>query len=181
MKLLKYIEKYSEIIIVVLLIIVLFLYKDDLKFGMIEGFESTVANSVSAIEQKFNQAFGMINATNVEIKQNLKLKEYLNVVKGIDAGSDIVAKKNIKSGNDIIAQKNVTAEGNVNAKNNLNANKKICIGKTCLDENHLKLLTDGFKMKIVKGKRSGEFIHSHANNRLGPHGDNPAKFKLYKY
>ena len=175
MKLIKYIEKYSQIIIIVLLISVLFLYRNELGFGrMTEGFESTVANSVSAIEQKFNQAFGMINAQNVEIKQNLKLKEYLNVAKGID------------SGHDIVAQRNITAEGNVNSNNKVTAQgdikgKRLCIGGTCLDENHLKLLTDGFKMKIEVGKSSGQFIHSHANHRLGPHGNSPAKFKLYKY
>ncbi len=133
MKLLKYIEKYNQIIIIILLVIVLFLYTDDLKIGkMVEGFESTVANSVSVVEQKFNQAFGIINATDIQIKQNL------NVDGNITGKNDVIAKRNIIGKNDVIAERNVTATGNVNAKKDLNASqnvnikKKLCIGDSCI-------------------------------------------------
>ncbi len=138
MKLFNYIEKYSHYIIIVLLVVVLFLYTDDLKIGkMVEGFESTVANSVSVVEQKFNQAFGVINATDIQIKQNL------NVDGNITGKNDIIAGRNLTATGNVNAKKDLNATGNVYAKKDVNAarhvnaqedikGKRVCIGKTCI-------------------------------------------------
>lgn len=82
-----YIKKNRDMFLVGLLILILVCFQ----YGgrMKEGFESTVANSVSTIEQKFNQAFSTITDKDVEMLQNLKLKGALNVTKEINASEDI--------------------------------------------------------------------------------------------
>ena len=89
----EYLKKNKDLLLVGILIIVLVCiqYRGRLK----EGFESTVANSVSVIETKFNQAFGVINADNVVMNQSLTVK------KGIKSDIDIVATNNIISGKDV--------------------------------------------------------------------------------
>ena len=95
-----YIKKNRDLFLVGLLILTLVCiqYRGRLK----EGFESTVANSVSTIEQKFNQAFGVINAENVIMNQNLTVK------KNINADGEVVAKGHIKTSKNVYA-KNIKA------------------------------------------------------------------------
>jgi hypothetical protein len=59
--------------------------------------------------------------------------------------------------------------------------KRLCIGGTCLSENHLKILTKGFKMKVIgSSKGSGLFLHSHSDGRrIGPHGGSAMTVKAY--
>ncbi len=95
-----YIKKNKDIFLVGILIIVLVCiqYRDRLK----EGFESTVANSVSTIETKFNQAFGVINADNVIMNQSLTVK------KDIKTDGEILAKGHIRTNRNVYG-KNIKA------------------------------------------------------------------------
>lgn len=171
---------YNNEKLVVIIIIIVIIYLCLKKKGMLERFENegnvidTLLNSYNTTDKKFNNMVDSITLNDVIFGKNIKTNKYLNVGEGIDVGGDIVSKGEIKTSSNITATGKITASGDIKGK-------RLCIGGTCLNEDHLKLLTDGFKMKIEVGKQSGQFIHSHSNKRLGPHGSDPAKFKMYKY
>jgi len=180
MNLNKFFKKNYKKIIVVCLIMLLFSNK------MYENFTPIQAlDGVKATEKKVNDMFYKVD------------KDWVRTNKNIYSSKEIKA-KTIRSTEDVIATRNMTATGNVNAKKDVNASgkvnaggdvkgKRLCIGRTCLSENHLKMITQGFKLKLIAGKwarnddkTSGPgFIHSHSNHRLGEHGSSPAAFKLF--
>lgn len=136
---------------------------------MLERFENegnvidTLLNSFDTTDKKFNNMIDNMDLDTVTFGKNIKIKNYLNVEKGVDVGGDIVSKGGIKISGDI-------------------KGKRLCVGETCLDENHLKMLTDGFKFKVTEGTKSGEYIHSHSDGkRIGPHGNSASKFKMEKW
>ena len=56
---------------------------------------------------------------------------------------------------------------------------KFCIGDTCITDKHLKLLTDGIKLKIIDGKFKNKYLYNHGDGkRIGPHHRYPGKYKL---
>ena len=186
----NFIKKNKELILVLLLIICVIIIKNT---GIIkEGFESNVANSVSAIEQKFNQAFGIINATDVEILQNLNLKKNLNldgtiVTKGnINSDGTIVAKGNIANGavtissnGTIYAKKLSLTDQIIETNIKIPSGKTICIGGTCINENHLKMLTQGFHLQgTVNGHGLNQFMHTHSSGHMATAA--PQHRTLYK-
>ena len=206
----NYIKNNKELFLVILLIIMFVFIK--ISGVSKEGFESTVANSVSVIEQKFNQAFGIINANDVEILQNVNIKRSLNVdgvivTKGADFRINSDSRRGAGTGprralvhnvGDRLAinfagdykggvgiHSNVAIAGNIATSGNINvaAGKSICIGGTCINESHLKMLTDGISIQpVLNGHHKNKFIHLHTNGIMAIARDGArTKFKITPY
>jgi len=169
----KFLKKNYKKIIIICLIILLFSNK------MYENFSTTDAlNAVASTEKKVNDIFYSID------------KDWARSKKGLYSTYEVRG-KTVRSMEDVISKRNITATGNVNAKKDVNADgnvkgKNLCIGKTCLNEDHLKMITDGFKLKITDNgssstKGKNQYIHNHGGTRLGPHSRYPTKLKMYKY
>jgi len=145
----KFLKKNYKKIIVVCLIILLFSNK------MYENFSTTDAlNAVVSTEKKVNDIFYNVD------------NDWARSKKGL------YSQKEIKS-NNITATVNVNAQGDVNANGNVNANKvnasgdvkgkRLCIGSTCIDENHLKVLTGG-KYFSIQAARNDKNLNASTSN-----------------
>ena len=167
-------KNYKKIIVICLIMLLL-------SNKMHENFTTTQAlDGVKSTEKKVNDMFYSVDANWNKSSKGIYGK------KSIEAEGNIVSRKA-----DVIAGRNMTATANVNAKKDVNATgkvtgKNLCIGNTCLNEDHLKMITDGFKLQITdngssstKGKNL--YIHNHGGTRLGPHSRYPVKLKMYKY
>jgi hypothetical protein len=163
----KFLKKNYKKIIVICLIILLFSNK------MYENFSTSDAlNAVASTEKKVNDMFYTVDRNWTKSTKGHYSK------KSIEADSHVVSRKgNVSAKVDVIAGRNMTATGNVNADGNVKG-KKLCINDTCLTENHLKLLTDGFYFKQVGGKgdvhRKNQWNHTYNDNRVAPTGNTSA-------
>jgi predicted acyltransferase (DUF342 family) len=171
----KFLKKNYKKIIVVCLIMLLFSNK------MYENFSTTDAlDAVVATEKKVNDIFFSID------------NDWARSKKGLYSQKEIKA-KTIRSTEDVTAARNMTATGNVNAKKDVNAafnvnvagkvnavgdikGKRFCIGKTCIDEKHLQVLTGDKWFSIAGGRdhhtSNNRLVHSSANARFNTSKDN---------
>lgn len=63
----------------------------------------------------------------------------------------------------------VLGRGNteVYTQGNARISSHLCIGGTCINENHLKMLTDGFRIQTLgNGHHNGAFIHTHGGGQM---------------
>jgi hypothetical protein len=166
----KFLKKNYKKIIIVCLIMLLLSNK------MYENFSNTDAlNAVVSTEKKVNDIFYNVDNDWARSKKGLYSQKEIKS-KTIRSTEDVVAGRNMTAevnvnarAGDVNAKKNVNANGNVNADGNVKG-KKLCIGKTCIDEKHLQVLT-GAKWFSIAGGRDG---HT-SNNRL-THSSSQAKF-----
>jgi hypothetical protein len=192
----KFLKKNYKKIIVVCLIMLLFSNK------MYENFTPTEAlDAVKATEKKVNDMASKVGPNNVDFKSGIRLsKNWMNGAN--DTNSEISNdighyKKLMVIGNkssgtrkvgvwdhlDVHGTERVSGNfraGRVDSDGDIKG-KRLCIGGTCLSENHLKILTKGFKMKVIgSSKGSGLFLHSHSDGRrIGPHGGSAMTVKAY--
>lgn len=128
--------------------------------------------------------FGLISKTTVTIKKKIVAND--NVI--IDKDVLIRGKLNVRK--DITGKKieltEMNAEENINVGKNINGGgtltvSKICIGKTCIDEKHLQILT-GSRDIFIKGLRKNKYLQvgNMTSNVKGTNHDhsisNPGEF-----
>jgi len=182
----KFLKKNYKKIIIVCLIMLLLSNK------MYENFTTTQAlDAVKLTEKKVNGMFYEVDGNWNKSSKGIYGK------KTIEAEGNIISRKgnisatvgNVGAKVDITAGRNMTATGNVTAKGNVYG-KNLCIGKTCLNENHLKMIAHGFKLRVEDGgkedgpnstKNKNQYIHNHGGTRLGPHSRYPVKLKMYNW
>ena len=173
-KLKKFLKKNYKKIIFVFLIFCLVSNKAYEKFTVSEALDG-----MKLTEKKLNDMFYEVDASWNKSNKGIYGK------KSIEAEGNIVSRKgNVTAKVDVIADRNISASSNVNAKKDVNASgnvnaKKFCIGKTCIDENHLKMLTGGIDVYILSQKnkkylQNGNFTknvkgsdHSHNLSGVG--------------
>jgi len=169
-KLKNFFKKNYKKIIVACLIFCLVSNKAYEKFTVSEALDG-----MKSTEKKVNDMFYQVDKDWIKTKKKIwspviSVGENAHVAKNVEAKGDVNAKNVNASGN--VKAKDVNASGNVNAK-------KFCIGKTCIDENHLKMLTGGidvyiYSMKNKKYLQNGNFTknvkgsdHSHNLSAVG--------------
>jgi hypothetical protein len=160
----KILKKNYKKIIVICLIMLLLSNK------MYENFTTTQAlDAVIATEKKVNDIFHQVDANWVKTNKNIYSAKEIKSNVAVKVGNITLA----KSGNKLWAE---------NAQiDNVKIMKKLCIGGTCLDENHLKLLTDGFYFKNLDGHHPNNYIHSYSDWKLAPAAArHKTKFKMYR-
>ena len=159
-----------------------------------ENFTNSQAlDAVKSTEKKVNDMFYEVDANwnksdkGILSKKSIEAESHIVSRKGnVTAKVDVTAGLNVTAKVDVIAGGNVTAKVDVIADRNMTATgnvkgKKLCIGNTCLDENHLKMLTDGFHFKNLDGHYSDNWIHAHDDGRIGPAKPQyKTKFKMFR-
>jgi hypothetical protein len=126
-------NNYKKIIIVCLIMILL-------SKKIYENFDlGDTLNSVKAMETKFNNVFTKLGDQEVTINKKLKVKEL--DTGGINATGDMVSTGKIDSVGKIESQGNIVSKVNMHA-NRIYIKEKLCIGGTCMYEDHLKKLKD---------------------------------------
>ena len=87
----------------------------------------------------------------------------------ISGGNDLY----ILNKNGVVVGKEWGGNGNLTVQGDLKTDSKLCIGSTCINENHLKMLTEGFYIRIGKnanghnGHYNGRYIHTYTNGNMG--------------
>jgi hypothetical protein len=160
----KFFKKNYKKIIVISLIILLLSNK------MYENFSTTQAlDAVKSTEKKVNNMVAYAGPGRMDLKSGISLTNKFSA-------SSSATKAEIS--NDTSGFKNLMILGNTSAggvrkiglyddvavSGKLAVATKFCIGGTCIDEDHLKVLTGQKEMNIVDEKKSRYLI------RLGPHG-----------
>jgi hypothetical protein len=174
-KLKKFLKKNYKKIIVACLIFCLVSNKAYEKFTVSEALDG-----MKLTEKKVNDMYYSVDKDWNKSKKSIYSQKEIKAEGNVSANVDVIAKRNVSASGNVNAKKDVNASGNVNAK-------KFCIGKTCIDESHLQMLTDGFKLKMTANigskKKDGvnQYIHYHrSNKRFGTNNKEPSKLKMYR-
>jgi hypothetical protein len=121
-------NNYKKIIIVCLIMILL-------SKKIYENFDlGDTLNAVKAMETKFNNVFTKLEDQEVTIDKKLKVKE-------LDTKGDINSAGNIDSVGKIETPANIVSGKNMHT-NRIYIKEKLCIGGTCMYEDHLKKIKD---------------------------------------
>jgi hypothetical protein len=185
----KFLKKNYKKIIIVCLIMLIFSNK------MYENFSTSDAlDAVAATEEKVNNIFTeikenevtldkqLINNKGLHVKGNISLDKTKILLAGSNDDNHSISYNKDIDGPQIKGYAGIrfaTADGGVKTVVSINKNKelkvhngKICINNTCLDENHLKMLTDGFYFKQVGGKgdvhKKNIWNHTFSDYKVGP-------------
>jgi hypothetical protein len=173
----KFLKKNYKIIIVISLIILLLSNK------VHENFSTTQAlDAVKATEKKVNDIALNVGANHIDLKSKIKLSgKWMNSAgpKNSEISNDTTTFKTLMIvGNSSAAGvrkvgiwDHLDVNGNQNVTGNLAVNgdvkgKKFCIGGTCIDENHLKVLT-GDKHIYIGNKDKNAFLTQEGSSWSG--------------
>ena len=166
-KLKNFLKKNYKKIIVACLIFCLVSNKAYEKFTVSEALDG-----MKATEKKVNDAFSKVDKDNVSFDKNVSMNKQLHMGNNVALNKNQIRLTSASDGNHVIFyNKDVdgpeikgykgislaTAEGGAKRvveikKDSMKVNGKICIGKTCIDENHLKMLTGGIDVYILSQK-----------------------------
>lgn len=177
----KFLKTNLKKIIVICLVVLLISNKVHENFTTVQALDA-----VKTTEAKVNDIFSHVNNNEVKINKVLKLNKNMRITNpdarlyfnddndnrlfynADNEGPELKGKKLIK----LAAPDGVWSTGPLKAR-------ELCIGDTCINENHLKLLTNGLRLKIINGSYQ-HFIHNHSGNRLGPYSNSSGvKLKMY--
>jgi len=184
----KFLKKNLKKIIVICLVVLLISNKVHENFTTVQALDA-----IKSTEAKVNDIFSHVDDSEVKIDKILKLNQHMKITNpaariyfnddnnnrlfynATNDGPELKGRKLIK----LAAPDGVWSTGPLKAGS-------LCIGDTCLNEDHLKMITDGFKLKITDNGSSStqglnKYIHNHGGTRLGPHNRHPTKLKMYKY
>ena len=101
-------------------------------------------------EKKVNDMYYSVDKDWNKSKKNIYSQKSIKAEGNVSANEDVIAKKNVRASGNVNAKKDVNASGNVNAK-------KFCIGKTCIDESHLQMLT-GTRDVAIKSIKYNKYL-----------------------
>ena len=197
----KYLKKNYKFVIIICLFLFLVSSSNKENFTTIQALDA-----VKSTEQKVNDMVSQVDANKVTMEKQLHLDNHLSLqekqirVKNAADGNHVIFYNKDIDGVEMKGWKGIslaTAEGgakrvvdiqknDVNISANLKVQGSLCIGNTCINEDHLKMITDGYKIKITDNGSSStqglnQYIHNHGGTRLGPHSRYPTKLKMYKY
>lgn len=158
--------KYNYII---LILIIILLYCTGKKNNIYEYFESSLANSLSIMEKKFNDTFGNSDNSTFTFNKNIKMSN--KNISDIDTINSNTINSNSLNSNKI-DNKNINT-GNIN----INKDGNLCIGNTCINENNLKILTGqkNFSLQINKPahlQHTNKFLHHRPDGVTVAYGAN---------
>jgi hypothetical protein len=161
----KFLKKnYKKIIIICLIFLIL-------SKKVSENFTTTQAlDAVKSTEKKVNDVYYSID------KDWVRTKKGIYSTKEIKSDGNIRGPKiNIGNNGTIYADRlnlnhNIEKVGSINSSGDVKG-KRLCIGGTCIDENHLKVLTGGKYFSIVSGRSGKRLKDDNENGKFDNHND----------
>jgi hypothetical protein len=127
---------------------------------MYENFTPTQAlDAVKSTEAKVNDMYYSVDKNWNKTKKGIYSEKEIKSVGNIMSAGDVKSgngKVNIGKNGTVYADRlnlkhNIEKVGSINSSGDVKG-KRLCIGGTCIDENHLKVLTGGKYFSIVSGR-----------------------------
>lgn len=117
-KLNKLIIKYSDVILLVIIISIVFLYKNDFKIENFTDGAEEILNSVSLVETTLNDIFNKVESKKVTIGKELTVQSNANIEQ------DLIVGKSLVVGTDLVVD-------------SIKSKDKLCIGDVCITKDDL--------------------------------------------
>jgi len=158
MNIILFFKKNIKLIIIVILIFLLMSNKVSENFTTAQALDA-----VKATEKKVNEIFNKVDSTSISINKDIALNQKALNLKGTDTNHQVKYNKAIDGpeikgwrtiqlnvGKKVVAKVEkvgIKVDGDVRGK-------RLCIGGTCIDEQHLQMLTGARDIGILSQKNS---------------------------